>query len=237
MRARQQTKKWQASFLRRSIKWTTRSSRKQHCINVAVQSLNPVQLFVTPWTAAHQPSLSFTISWSLFKLMSIEFVLHLTISFSVTPFSSCPQSFPVASSFTMTLLFILSGQRMEASAFSNRPSNDYSGLISFRIDWFDLSVQGTFNSFLQHNLKAFILWHLAFFIIQLSHPYMTTGKTIALNRWTFVSKVISLLFVFLSFLSHSKFPLAIYFTHGNVSFHISHPLLPSPHVCFSIAAL
>ena len=138
---------------------------------------------------------------------------------------------------------------MEASAFSNRPSNDYSGLISFRIDWFDLSVQGTFNSFLQHNLKAFILWHLAFFIIQLSHPYMTTGKTIALNRWTFVSKVISLLFVFLSFLSHSKFPLAIYFAYSNVSFHVifsTHLTLFSPlpmsvslvsYVCFSIAAL
>ena len=121
---------------------------------------------------------------------------YLTISFSVTPFSSCHQSFPVPWSFTMSLVFALSGQKMGASAFSNRPSNGYSGLISFRIDWFDLAVQGTFNNLFQYNSKASILWRSVFFMVQLSHPHMTTGKTIALTIWTFVSKVISLLFFF-----------------------------------------
>ena len=85
-------------------------------------------------------------------------------------------------------------------SFSISPSNEYSGLISFKIDWFDLlAVQGTLKSLLQHhNLKALVLWHSAFFMVQLSHPYMTTGKTIALTRWTFVSKVMSLFFNMLS---------------------------------------
>ena len=149
----------------------------------------------------------------------------------------------------MSLPFELSGQRTGASAFSNRPSNSYSGLISFRIDWFDLAVQGTFSSLFQHNSKASILWCSAFFMVQLLHPYMTTGKTIALTIWTFVSKVISLLFFFFFiFMSHSKFPLAIYFTYGDVGFHVTlsmHLTLSSPlpmsislfSMCFSIAAL
>ena len=98
---------------------------------------------------------------------------------------------------------------MGALAFSNRPSNGYSGLISFRIDWFDLAVQGTFSSLFQHNSKASILWRSVFFMVQLSHPYMTTEKTIALTIWTFVSKVMFLLFNMLSrfvivFLPRSK---------------------------------
>ena len=122
---------------------------------------------------------------------------HPTISSSVTLFSSCLQSFPASGSFPVSQLFASCGQRF---SFSMSPSSEYSGLISFRIDWFYLlAIQGTLKSLLQHhNLKASILWWSAFFMIQSSYPYMTTGKTIALTIWTFVSKVISLLFNTLS---------------------------------------
>ena len=122
---------------------------------------------------------------------------HATISSSVVPFSSCLQSFPASGSFSMSQLFAL---KYWSFRFSISPSNEYSGLISFRIDLFDfLAVQGTLKSLLQHHsLKTSILWHSAFFMVQLSHPYMTTGKTIALTRWTFASKVMSLLFKMLS---------------------------------------
>ena len=136
---------------------------------------------------------------------------HPAISSSVVPFSSCPQSFPASGSFQMSQLFASGGQSIGSFSFSINPSNEYSGLISFRIDWFDLlAVQGTLKSLLQyHRSKASILWHSAFFIIQLSHPYMTTGKTIALTRRTIVGKVMSLLFNMLSrlvitFLPRSK---------------------------------
>ena len=120
---------------------------------------------------------------------------HPTISSSVIPFSSCLQSFP-ASIFSNESVFCIRWPKF----WSFNPSNEYSGLISFRMDWLDLlSVQGTLKSLLQHHSsKASILWHSAFFIVQLSHPYMTTGKTIALTRWTFVGKVMSLLFNMLS---------------------------------------
>ena len=120
---------------------------------------------------------------------------HPTISFSVTPFSSCPQSFPASESFPLSQLFVSGGQNIGAS-----PSNENSGLISSRIDWSDLlAVQGILKSLLQHhNSKASILWRLAFFMVLLSYPYMTTGKTIALTIQTFVSKVMSLLFNTLS---------------------------------------
>ena len=117
---------------------------------------------------------------------------------SVVPFSSCPQSSPASGSFPVSWLFASGGQRIGASASASvLPMNT---LISFRIDWLDLlAVQETLKSLLQHhNLKTSILWHSAFFIVQLSHSYMTTGKTIVLTRWTFVSKVISLLFNTLS---------------------------------------
>ena len=118
---------------------------------------------------------------------------HSAISSSVVPFSSCPQSFPASESFPMSWLFASGGQSF---SFSISPSNEYSGLISFRIDWFDLlAVQGTLKSLFQHHSsKTPVLWHSAFFMVRLSHPYMTTGKTIVLTRQTFVSKVISLLF-------------------------------------------
>ena len=121
---------------------------------------------------------------------------HATISSSVITFSSCLLSFPTSGSFQTSQFFTSSGQSIGVSAFSIITSNEYSGLISFRIDWFDLlAVQGTLKSLLQqHSSKASILQCSAFFIVQLSRPYMTTGKTIALTRWPFVSKVMSLLF-------------------------------------------
>ena len=131
---------------------------------------------------------------------------HPTILSSVIPFS-CLQSFPGSGSFLMSQLFASGGQSIGASA----PSNEYSRLISFRINWFDiLAVQGTLKSLLQHHSsKTSILRHSAFFMVQLSHPYMTTGKTTALTRWTFVGKVMSLFFNMLSsfvitFLPRSK---------------------------------
>ena len=124
---------------------------------------------------------------------------HPAISSSVVPFSSCPQSLPASGSFPMKQLFSWGGQVWSFS-FSISPSNEYSGLISFRMDWFDLlAVQGTLKSLLQqHSLKASILQCSAFFTVQFSHPYMTTGKTIVLTRQTFVDKVMSLLFNMLS---------------------------------------
>ena len=105
--------------------------------------------------------------------------------------SSCPQSFPASGAFQMSQLFASGGQNIGSFSFSISPSNEYSGLISFRMDWLDLlAVQVTLKSLLQHHSsKASILRHSAFFILQLSHPYMTTGKTIALTKWTFVGKV------------------------------------------------
>ena len=129
---------------------------------------------------------------------------HPTISSSVIPFSSCLQSFPIGS-FSVSQLFASSGQSVGVSV-SASPSNEYSGLISFRMDWLDLlAVQGTLKSFLQHHSsKASILQCSAFFIVQLSHLYVTPGKTIALTGWTFVGKVMSLLFNMLSIIQKMK---------------------------------
>ena len=124
---------------------------------------------------------------------------YLITSSSVTHFF-CPQSFPASGSFPMSLLFTSGGQSIRASASPSSPSNEYSGLISFRIDWFYLlAVQRTLRSLPQHHdSKASILQHSAFFIFQLSHPYMTTGKTLVLTRWTFVGKMMLLLFNMMS---------------------------------------
>ena len=128
---------------------------------------------------------------------------HPTISSSVVPFFSCFQSFPASGSFQMSQLFTSNESALHIRwpkcwrfSFTISASNEHSGLISFRMDWLDLlAVQGTLKSLLQHHSsKASILWRSAFFIVQLSHPYMTTGKTIALTRWTVVGKVMSLLF-------------------------------------------
>ena len=121
-------------------------------------------------------------------------------SSSVIPFSSCPQSFPASGSFPVSQLFALGGQSIVSFSFNISPSNEHPGLISFRMDWLDLlAIQGTLKSLLQHHSsKASILPRSAFFIIQLAHPYMTTGETIALTRRTFVGTVISLPFNMLS---------------------------------------
>ena len=126
---------------------------------------------------------------------------HPTILSSVVPFSSCLQSFP-ASVFSNESVLCIKWLKYWSFSFSINPSNEYSGLISFRMDWLDLlAVQGTLKSLLQHHSsKVSILQRSAFFMVQLSHPYMTTGKTIALTRWTFVGKVVSLLFNMLSML-------------------------------------
>ena len=165
---------------------------------VVIQSLSCVQLFEIPWTAAHQASLPFTNSWSLLKFMSIEWGMlsnHLTLYCPLLLLLSIFASIRV---FSNELAFHVRWPKYWC--LSNSPSNEYSGLISFRIDWFDLlAVQGTLKSLLQHhNLKPSILRRSVFFMIQLSHPYMTTGKTIALTIWTFVSKVRSLFFNMLS---------------------------------------
>jgi len=167
----------------------------------SVQSLNHVQLFATPWTAVHQASLSITNSWSLLKLMSIELVMPSNHLILCHPFLLLPSIFPSIRVFSNESVV-----HIRCFSFSISPSNEYSGLISFRIDWLDLfAIQRTLKSLLQHHSsKASILWCSAFFIVQPLHPYITTGKTIALTRRTFVGKVISLLFNMLSRLVMEK---------------------------------
>ena len=180
-----------------------------------VQLLGCVQYFLTPWTAARQASLSFTISWSLLKLMSIESVKPSNHLILCCPLLLLPTIFPSIRVFSNELSALRIRQpKYQSFSFSISPSNEYSGLIFFRIDWFELlAVQGTLESLLQHhNLKTSILQCSAFFMIWLSHPYMTTGKTIALTRWTFVGKVMPLLFnrlfmFIIAFLPSSKCPL------------------------------
>ena len=152
----------------------------------------------TPWTATHQASLSITNSQSLLKLMSIESVMPSNHLILCHPLLLLPSVFPSIRVFTSESVLHIRWPKYWSFCFS--PSNEYLGLISFRIDWFDLlAVQGTLKSLLQyHSSKASILQHSAFFLVQFSHPYMTTGKTIALTRWTFVGKVMSLLFNMLS---------------------------------------
>ena len=139
------------------------------------------------------------IPWVYSRSCLLSWWCHPTISSSVIPFSSCLQSFPTSGSSSVSQFFASGGQSIGVSA-SASPSNEYSGLISLRMDWLDLLVvQGTLKSFLQHHSsKASILQCSAFFIGQLSHLYMTTGKTVALTGWTFVGKVLSLPFNMLS---------------------------------------
>ena len=154
-----------------------------------VQLLSHVLLFVTPWTAAHQASQSFTISRTCSISCLLSWWCHPTISHYVLPFFSCIQYFPTPGSFLMSQFFAPGGPKYWSFNFSIRPSKEYSGLISFRMDWVALlAVRGTLRSILQyHSSKASIFWCSAFYMVQQSHPYMTTGKTIALTRWTFVS--------------------------------------------------
>ena len=184
---------------------------KRGWVAVVVQSLSRVQLFVTPWTAACQSSLSFIISWSLLKLMSIQSMMpssHLILCRPLLLLLPIPPSIRV---FLNESTLRMRWPKYWSFSFSIIPSKEHPGLISFRMDWFNLlAVHGTLKSLLQHHSsKASNLWPSAFFTVQLLHPYMTTGKTIALTRWTFVSKVMSLLFSMLSrlvitFLPRSK---------------------------------
>ena len=164
----------------------------------SVQSLSRVRLFVTPWTTAHQNSLFITNSWSSLKLMSIESVMPSTHLILCRPLFLLPPIPPSIRVFSNESTLHIRWPKYWS--FSISPSSEHPGLISFRMDWLDLlAVQGTLKSLLQHHSsKASILWRLAFFTVQLSHPYMTTGKTVALTRQTFVGKVISLLFNMLS---------------------------------------
>ena len=177
----------------------------------SVQSLICVQLFETPWTAAHQASLSNTNSRSFLKLMSIESVMPSNHFILCHPLLLPPSIFPSIGVFSNESVLHIRWPKYWSFSFSISPYNEYSGLISFRMDWlYLLAVQGTLKSLLQyHSSKASILQLSAFFIVQLSHSYMNTGKTIALTRWTFVGKVMSLLFNMLSrliitFLPRSK---------------------------------
>ena len=157
----------------------------------SVQSLSHVHLFATPWTAARQAFLSFTNSRSLLKLMSNESVMpsnHLVLT---CPLLILPSVSPSIRVFSKESVLRIRRPKYWSFSFSVSPSNEYSGLVSFRIDLFDLlAVQGILKTLQHHSPKASILQCSAFFIFQLSHPYMTTGKTIALTRQTFVGKVL-----------------------------------------------
>ena len=177
----------------------------------SVQSLSHVQLFATPWTSAHQASLSTTKSWSLLKLKSMASVMpsdHLILCHLLL---LQPLIFPSIRVFSNELVLHIMWPKFWTFSFSISSSNEYSGLISFRMDWMDLlAFQGPLKSFLQNrSSKKSFLWHSALFIVQLSHPYMINGKTIVLTRQIFVGKVMSLLFNTLSrlviaFLPRSK---------------------------------
>ena len=157
----------------------------------SVQALSHVQLFAARWTAEHQASLSIINSWSFLKLMSIESVMpsnHFILCHPIL----LPSIFPSIRVVLNKSVLCIKWPKYWSFSFSISPSNEYSGPISFRMDWLDLlAVQGTLKSLLQHHSSKEILQCSAFFIVQLSHPYTTTGKTKALTRWTFVGKVMS----------------------------------------------
>ena len=156
------------------------------CIS-SVQSLSHVRLFSTPWTAVHQASLSINNSWSLFKLMSIELVMPFNHLILCRPLL-LPSIFPSIRVISRESLLLIRWPKYWSFSFSISPSNEYSGLIFLRIDWlYLLAVQRTLKSLHQHhNSKASILRHSVFFIVQLSHPYMTTGKNIALTIYVHI---------------------------------------------------
>ena len=153
---------------------------------------NSFQLHELQCSRLPHPSISPTVCSDSCRLSQWY---HPTISSSVVPFLLLPSIFPSIRVFSSELALRIKWPKYWSFSFNISPSNEYSGLISFRIDWFDLlAVQGTLKSLLQHhNLKTSDLWHSVFFMVQLSHLYVTTGKTIALTIWTFVSKVMSLL--------------------------------------------
>ena len=166
----------------------------------SVQSLSGVQLFATPWTTAHQASLFITNSWSSLKLTSIESVMPSSHLILCRPLLLLPPNPPSIRVFSNESTLRMRWPKYWSFSFSIIPSKEIPGLISFRMDWLDLlAVQGTLKSLLEHHSsKASILQCSALFTVQFSHPYMTTGKTIALTRWALVRKVMFLLFNMLS---------------------------------------
>ena len=173
----------------------------------SVQSLSHAQLFVTPWTTTRQASLSITNYRSPCKLMSNESVMpssHLILCLALLPLPPIPPSIRV---FSNESTVRIRWPMYWSLSFSISPSSEHPGLISFRMDWLDLlAVQGTLKSLLQHHSsKASILWHSAFFIVQLSHPYMTAGKTLALMKLIFVGKVMSPINTFLNRYSYFSY--------------------------------
>ena len=199
-----------------SIQTNQFSKSPDHCYNPiltfsSVQSFSPVRLFVTPWTAACQASLSITNSQSLLKLDGIiELVMPSTHLILCCSRLLVPSIFPSIRVFSNESVLHIRWPKYWSFSFNISPSSKYSGLISFRIDWFDLpAVRGSLKSLLQHHSsKASILWRSAFFMVQFSHPHMTTGKTIALTRQAFVGKVMSLLFNMLSRLVIAFLPMS-----------------------------
>ena len=181
-----------------------------------VQSLSHVQLFVTPWNAALQASLSLIISWNLLKLTQSN---HLILC---CPLLLLPPILPSIRVFSNESAVCIRWPKYQSFSFSISPSNEYSGLISFSMDWFDLlAIQGTCKSLLQHHsLKASILQCSAFSMVQLLHPNMTTGKTVTLTSWTFVGKVMSLLFNMLSRFVIAFFPRSSVFSFCGCSHHL-----------------
>ena len=202
-------KKWQKQLFREpvSLKIWSYFLLKGNIYNLSkniqfssVQSLSLVWLFETAWIAARQASLSTTNSWSLPKLLSVESVMPSSHLILCCPLLLLPPILPSIRVFSNESTLRMRWPKYWSFSFNVSPSNVHPGLISFRMDWLDLlAVQGTLRSLLQHHSsKVSILWCSAFFTVQLSHPYMTTGKTIALTKRTFVGKVISLLFNMIS---------------------------------------
>ena len=211
----------------------------------SVQSLSCVWLFATPWTAARQASLSITNSRSLLKLMSIELVMPSNHLILCCPLLLLPSIFPSIRVFSNELALGIRWPKYWSFSFNISPSNEHPGLISFRMDcWLDL--QGNLKSLLQHHSsEASVLWCSAFFIVQLSHPYMTTGKTIALTRRTFAGKVMSLLFNMLSRLVITFLPgnkcLLISWLQSPSAMILEHPKIKSatvsPSICHEVMGL
>ena len=186
-------------------------ARSKIIIFSSSQLLSRVWLFATPWTAARQASLSITNSWSPPKSTCIESMMSSNHLILCCPLLLLPSIFPSIRVFSNESALRIRWSKCWSFSFDINPSNEHSGLISFKMDWLDpLAVQGTLKSLPQHNSwKASVLQWSAFFIVQLSHPYMTRGKTINLTIWIFVGKVMSLLFnmvlrLLIAFLPRSK---------------------------------
>ena len=207
-------KTWRSRIMQWLTTWFLELHRPTFKFQVSfvVHSLSDVQLFVTPWTVAHQASLSFTVSWSLFKLLSTDLMKQANHLILCHPLLLQPSIFPSTRVFSNESVLHIRWPKYWSFHFSISPSNEYSGLVSFRIDWFDLfAFQRTLKSLLQHHSsKALVLWYPAFIMVQLSHPYMTTVKTIPLTIWTFASKMMSLLFNMLSRFIIVFFPRSIF---------------------------